>query len=138
MNREQLAEKVMEQHKLIAFSDDATVASCGLPIYDNSLALLIATIKAAYADVDTFAVYDIWCECNESVAHCVNEWRKEQIACGDLSCKGDCKLGYFLLVDKPNGNELTCLPMHTASEYKVMLAFLDANLPAGYRISGDL
>jgi len=135
MNRVELAEKVMEQHKAIAFSDE--IAISGLTIYDNSLALLIATIRVAYPDVATFEVYSIWCDCNESIAHCVNEWRKQQRACGNLECNGECNRRFYLFVDKPDGDELVFLSMHSTIEYDNMRKYLDVNLPAEYTIWGE-
>lgn len=137
MNRIELAELVLEQHRGIAFSDDAQIATSGLPIYDNSLALLLATIKIAYPDVDTVAVYEIWCDCNESVAYCVKIWRDQQFACGDSNCKGDCKIGYFLFLDDNERDLEICLTFHTQSEYQEMRKWLDVRMPAEFTLSGD-
>jgi hypothetical protein len=138
MNRIELAEQVMDQHRIIAFSDDAQIAANGLPIYDSSRALLFATIQIAYPDVATSEVYRIWCDCNESVAHCVNEWHKQQRACGNLECNSECNRRFYLFVDKPDGDELAFLAMHTTTQYNNMRKYLDVNLPAEYTIWGDL
>lgn len=72
----ELAERVAATHSAIAFSKDPEVS--GGTIYDNSLAIFKSVIAQAYPDVDAWAVWDVWADCQDWVSHCVWVVRERQ------------------------------------------------------------
>lgn len=79
-----IAEQARRHHYSVATSEDRGISSGDSQHYIRSRALFTAAIAAAYPDDNTDAVMDVWLDCNESVAYCVNIVRREAMA----ECEG--------------------------------------------------
>lgn len=66
----EVAEEARRQHYVIATSSDPEITHCWSPVYRASRVLFIAAIKVAYPDLDEYAIYGVWVDCNETVAYC--------------------------------------------------------------------
>lgn len=66
----QRAEIARREHFANATSEDIARADGDGPIYRASHAALLSAIAAAYPDVQAADVYDVWADCNESIAYC--------------------------------------------------------------------
>lgn len=69
------AEAMRQMHHAVACSSNLAVAASEAMPYKTTKAALLVAIGTAYTDVDIEAIYDIWVDCNESIAYCVN-WHK--------------------------------------------------------------
>lgn len=72
------AEAMRQMHSSVAFSSNNAVAAYDAMPYKTTKAALLVAIGTAYPDVDIQAIYDIWVDCNESIAYCVNWYKKDQ------------------------------------------------------------
>lgn len=90
----EFAEKVAEFHYSVAWHPNQTVSLCetlGGKIYGHSQNLLKAAIKAAYPESDEEYIYELWVDCGESIAYCVeyaNRLKAEEEAEEDNLCNG--------------------------------------------------
>lgn len=69
------AETMRQMHYAVACSSNTAVAESHAMPYKTTKAALLVAIGAAYPDVDIEAIYDIWVDCNESIAHCVGHYK---------------------------------------------------------------
>jgi hypothetical protein len=69
----QVCQKAADMHYVIAFNNDHKIAGSGLPVYETSRRLFIASIRQAYGltRLKAYRVYDVWCDCQEDIAYCV-------------------------------------------------------------------
>lgn len=68
---QEFAENVVELHYGVATSSNSVVAASNSHVYTQSQANLLAMIRLAYPGIDATEVYEVWVECNESLAYCV-------------------------------------------------------------------
>jgi hypothetical protein len=70
---ETIAQRAADVHWSNAFSQDDSVARYDSPVYQASQRMLLAAIRAAYnlSALKAQRVYDVWADCGESVAWCV-------------------------------------------------------------------
>lgn len=68
-----MADQALAAHRAVAFCDDANVCAWNTPTYRASQRLLLASIRAAYglSALKAQRVYDVWGDCGESLAYCV-------------------------------------------------------------------
>jgi hypothetical protein len=65
------AEAMRQIHASVAFSENNAIAMYDSVVYRTTKAALFVAIGAAYPEADIKRVYDIWVDCNESIAYCV-------------------------------------------------------------------
>lgn len=71
MNEQQeMAEKVESWFRTVAFSENPDISNGSGAIYQTCQRLFKAAIRAAYPLVDENDIFDVWVDCNESVAYC--------------------------------------------------------------------
>lgn len=68
----QFAEKAALWHKEVACSENPDISFYQYEIYRSSQKLFKAAIKAAYPNLDTQDIYDIWVDCMDTVAYCAD------------------------------------------------------------------
>lgn len=70
-NTEDFAELMREVLFAVVTSENTDICVGDSKTYITAQSALLAAIAAAYPNVDTRRVYDVWLDCNESIAYCV-------------------------------------------------------------------
>lgn len=66
------AELCATMHFAVATSENPTISFCRGKVYPHSQNLLIEAIRAGWVSLDPSDIYDVWVDCNESIAYCAD------------------------------------------------------------------
>lgn len=69
------ADIVLETHRSIAFNENRAISASDTMTYKLSRMTLFAAIGIAYPETDIKSVYDIWVDCGENLAYCVEAYK---------------------------------------------------------------
>jgi len=71
------AELMRRVHYAVATSEDRNISNGDSLVYLASRGAFTAAVVAAYPDLPTAEIMDVWLDCNESVAYCANYVRQQ-------------------------------------------------------------
>lgn len=72
----EVAEEARRYYFRVATSSDVAIASSYSPVYKSAQKAFLAAIKVAYPHMDARRIFDLWGDCMESVAYCVQYIRE--------------------------------------------------------------
>jgi hypothetical protein len=72
------AEVMLDVYRSVAFNEDGAISASDTMTYKLARNALMVSIAIAYPESDIQAVYDIWLDCNENVAYCVDAAKNRQ------------------------------------------------------------
>lgn len=76
-DKSDFAEAMREIHFAVAFSNNSDIS--GGNAYRVTKACFLAAIAISYPELDAERIYDIWVDCNETVAYCVTVYRTHNL-----------------------------------------------------------